>query len=165
MKQNFALPDDFSILLTVFLPLTAVLGSLLNAWLHRHLSDFVAIETLHFTVTACAIGGVVYGLTRSFPFTLICFAVTTLLQEAVNNVNTSMVPIFLNHEADSGMISGIINTFCYTGSTVSSYGLGALADRFGWNGVFRVLWILAAVPTVVGTVLVAVRRYRAKKRS
>ncbi len=36
-------------------------------------------------------------------------------------------------------IGQVFNGFCYMGSTISSYGLGVIADNFGWVSVFYVL--------------------------
>ena len=47
---------------------------------------------------------------------------------------------------NSGFIAGILNGCCYLGSTISSYGLGVIADSFGWLAVF---WVLLAVCAVV----------------
>jgi sugar phosphate permease len=47
--------------------------------------------------------------------------------------------MFMKGKMNSGMLAGVLNGFCYMGSTVSSYGLGAVADHFGWSAVFTVL--------------------------
>jgi sugar phosphate permease len=47
--------------------------------------------------------------------------------------------MFMKGKMNSGMLAGVLNGFCYVGSTLSSYGLGALADHFGWEAVFTVL--------------------------
>ena len=52
---------------------------------------------------------------------------------------------------NSGLIAGILNGFCYLGSTISSYGLGTIADNFGWTIVF---WVLFGVCTLVCVIAV-----------
>ena len=37
---------------------------------------------------------------------------------------------------DAGFAAGLLNTFCYIGSTVTSYTLGAVSQTKGWNAVF-----------------------------
>jgi sugar phosphate permease len=59
----------------------------------------------------------------------------------------------------SGMLAGALNGFCYVGSTLSSYGLGALADNFGWEAVFTVL------TSVCGGCLVLALLYGVGKRT
>jgi sugar phosphate permease len=57
----------------------------------------------------------------------------------VNNIVTSMIPLALKDRMNSGRIAGIINGFCYLGSTASTYGLGLIADNYTWLSVFYVL--------------------------
>jgi sugar phosphate permease len=47
-------------------------------------------------------------------------------------------------------MAGLLNGFCYVGSTVTSYGLGAIADRFGWAAVFYVLLGAATLAALIG---------------
>ena len=42
----------------------------------------------------------------------------------------------------AGFAAGLLNTFCYIGSTVTSYSLGAVAQSRGWNAV---LFLMLAV--------------------
>ena len=52
-------------------------------------------------------------------------------------------------KVNSGLFAGILNGFCYLGSTISSYGLGAIADGFGWTAVFWTLIIFCALVCLV----------------
>ena len=63
-----------------------------------------------------------------------------------------MAPLYWKDKINSGMLAGILNGFCYVGSTVSSYGLGFVADSYGWNVVFWLLFILCTVCVVIGVV-------------
>lgn len=67
---------------------------------------------------------------------------------AANNFITSFVPLKLRDNFNSGLLAGILNGCGYVGSTISSYGLGAIADKNGWNGVFVVITVLCLVLTV-----------------
>lgn len=40
---------------------------------------------------------------------------------------------------NAGFAAGLLNTFCYVGSTVTSYTLGAVSQNFGWNAVFMIM--------------------------
>lgn len=48
------------------------------------------------------------------------------------------------------MLAGILNGFCYLGSTISSYGLGAVADASGWRAVFVLLLSVGCAVTLIG---------------
>ena len=161
LKQNFSLPDDFSILLTMFLPLLNILGCAIAVNLQKKMPNFVAMETVFFAMSSIAALGVVAFLNVSFIPALVCFGVTGMFQASVNNTNTGMVPIYLSNKADSGMLAGIINACCYLGSTLSSVGLCALADALGgWQPVLRLLPALIFIPVVIGCVILIIRRVR-----
>ena len=63
-------------------------------------------------------------------------------------------------KVNSGLIAGILNGFCYVGSTVTSYGLGAIADGSGWQSVFYVLLGAAALAAVVGALYLVFSKTR-----
>jgi len=67
---------------------------------------------------------------------LVC---SNFLASSLNSLITSIFPLYMRDKLNSGRLAGIINGFAYLGSTISSYGLGTIADRFGWNGVFITL--------------------------
>jgi len=81
----------------------------------------------------------------------------------VNNIVTSMVPLHLKSTGNSGLLAGVLNGFCYLGSTASAYGLGAIADNFRWTTVFYVLLGVACFVTVLGAIFFAVTHVRHKK--
>jgi sugar phosphate permease len=55
-------------------------------------------------------------------------------------------------KVNSGLVAGILNGFCYVGSTISDYGLGAVQEATGsWSSVFYVLMFAClAVVLVAG---------------
>lgn len=50
---------------------------------------------------------------------------------------------------DAGFAAGLLNTFCYIGSTVTSYTLGAVSQAKGWNAVFILMLAVCAVAIAV----------------
>lgn len=82
----------------------------------------------------------------------------------VNNVITSMAPLFWKEKINSGLLAGILNGFCYVGSTISSYGLGSVADGLGWNGVFWLLFILCLAVVAIGFVYVVATKSIGRKK-
>ena len=57
-------------------------------------------------------------------------------------------------QINSGLLAGILNGCCYVGSTISGYGLGAVASNFGWNSVFVLLVVLCAVAVVISLIVI-----------
>ena len=86
-----------------------------------------------------------------FVVTLGCFGIVSCLMAGVNNIITSMMPLYWKEKVNSGLMAGVLNGFCYLGSTLSAYGLGVIADAGGWISVF---WLLFGLCVVAGVISV-----------
>jgi OPA family glycerol-3-phosphate transporter-like MFS transporter len=143
LKETYGLDDSISIILTLILPVFAIFGNLLGVKLHKKIPDFVLQVSLMFLISGGLIGVVIAGLSlNQFALTVICFAFVCLLISSCNSIVTGIFPLFMKGKVNSGLIAGAINGCCYLGSTLSSYGLGVVADVSGWNAVF---WLLLGV--------------------
>jgi len=60
-----------------------------------------------------------------------------------------MAPLFLRNKINSGMVAGILNGFCYVGSTISSYLLGVIVDHYGWNYLLYMLLIINILAFII----------------
>lgn len=152
LKEIYSLPDSISILLTLLLPVLAIFGTAVAAKLRKKIPDFIGICITLFGVNALLIGTVIMFLSVSAIITLVSFALVSCFMAGINNVITSMAPLYWKDKINSGMLAGILNGFCYVGSTISSYGLGLVADSYGWDLVFWLLCVLCVVCVVIGIV-------------
>ena len=147
LKEEYGLPASLSILLTLFLPVLGIFGNLFSNKLYRFFGDFIVVVGVLFLGSTALVGGVIASLSwRLAAITLIAFAFTYFLAGSSNSTITSVFPLQMKGKINSGLIAGIINGCCYIGSTISSYGLGAVADKWGWSTVF---WLLFAVSALV----------------
>ena len=116
-----------------------------------------------FVSAGAIIGLVIAGLSLGqFIITLIGFAIVRFLVGSNNSLITSIFPLFMKGKINSGLIAGILNGCCYVGSTISSYGLGSLADRFGWNAVFWLLFSVCIAAGVFAVVYKIIERIKNK---
>ncbi|MBR5519699.1 MAG: MFS transporter [Clostridia bacterium] len=158
----YALPKALSIILTLTLPLIAVTGAFFAMRVSHRIPNHVTLCGLFFAVAFVATGVLFLLLSYGgWMVTLGGFAVTVCAVSAVNNVITSMVPLAWRDRMDSGLTAGLLNSFCYVGSTLSSVLLGLLADSRGWSGVFMLLLILTGAAVAICTVsTLIVRKHR-----
>ncbi len=169
LKDSFSLSDSLSIILTVVLPVLGMFGSFIAIYLYKYVKNYVFLSGIFFTVaTLCIFGVTMLMNTSLWILVLLLFGVTAMCMSAINNVITSMMPMYSRDKLNSGMISGVLNGFCYVGSTLSSYGLGAIADSNGWDSVFTVLLIACAVSVVTAIVflitnIIIQKRVQSKK--
>lgn len=150
LKEEFGVPASLSIIVTLFLPVLSIFGtSLVNA-LHKKQKDENALNGIFYFVTIIFAVLIILTLNlKSVPLTLMLFGGIACLMSAVNNVITSVVPLYTRDKIDSGFSAGLLNTFCYIGSTLATSMLGKIADTKGWNEVFICILIFTVVSFVL----------------
>ncbi len=164
LKETYSLPDFFSILLTLALPLVAMFANMFAVWLHQKVSDFVLQAGITFAITGGVIGMIIACLTQdALVVTLVGFALVSFLISSVNSLITSVFPLYMKGKMNSGLLAGVLNGMCYVGSTASSYGLGAVADAWGWTVVFYVLLAACALVVLLAVGYGAVKVVHKKK--
>ena len=150
LKEEFGVSSSLSIIVTLLLPVLSIFGtSIVNA-LHKKQKDENALNGIFYFATAFLVGFIILTLNlKSVPLTLALFGGIACLMSAVNNVITSIVPLYSRDKIDSGLLAGLLNTFCYIGSTLATSMLGRIADTKGWNDVFVCIFIFTVVSFVV----------------
>lgn len=146
LKEEFGVPSSLSIIITLILPVISIFGtSLVNA-LHKKQKNENILNGIFYSGALILIVLIILTINlKSVPLTLALFAGIACLMSAINNVITSVVPLYSRDKIDSGLSAGLLNTFCYVGSTMSTSLLGRIADTKGWNDVFICILAFTAV--------------------
>ncbi len=147
LKEGYGMKESHSIIVTVLLPLIAVFGAGFSAYLHKREKNTSLINSRLFFIESILLGffmiaSLQLGI-KSAVLLIAVFALSAILMSAVNNVITSIIPIFIKEKENSGLIAGVLDTFCYVGSMLSSALLGYVSDKKGWTGVFICFLIFA----------------------
>lgn len=150
LKEEFSMTDSLSILLTLFLPVLAVFGNMCALRMHKSIPDYVNHCTIVFAIMSILIGVIIGSLSlKLVAFMLVGLISVNFLASSLNSLITSIFPLFMRGKVNSGLFAGVLNGFCYVGSTISSYGLGVIADLFGWSAVFWTLIFFCVIVVVV----------------
>ena len=150
MKEEFGVPSSLSIIITLVLPVLSIFGTSLVNLLHkREKNENVLNGIFYFGAVIITVLIIFTVNLKSVPITLALFGCVSCLMAAVNNVITSVVPLYSRDKIDSGLAAGLLNTFCYVGSTMSTSLLGRIADTKGWNDVFICILIFTIVSFVL----------------
>ena len=150
LNETFSLPAAFSILITLALPMLAIFANAFAVKLHKKTPDFVLQNGIHFALAGLLTGVVIVCLSKEvFLPTIVGFALVNFFAGASNSLNTSVFPLFMKGKVNSGLMAGVLNGMCYVGSTISSYGFGAIADLWGWMTVFYILLAVCAALVLV----------------
>lgn len=159
LKEEFGVPASLSIMITLLLPVLAILGtSLVNA-LHSRQKDCNVLNGIFYFASVILVGLILLTMDlRSVPLTLGLFAGIACLMSAVNTVITGIVPLYSRDRVDSGLLAGVLNTFCYVGSALATSQLGKIADARGWKAVLICLLVFTFAAFAVCCVSGAVRK-------
>ncbi len=165
LKEQYRLDGSFSILLTLLLPIVAIFSNAFAVNVHKKIPDYVLQCAMTFLCAGLVIGGVIGGVSlNQFWLTLAGFTVVCFLVSACNSIITSVFPLFMKGKVNSGFIAGMLNGCCYLGSTIASYGLGEIADNFGWITVFWVLLCVCAFVCVGALIYLCVKKFLSKNK-
>ncbi len=163
LKENYGMKESLSILFTLILPLIAIFGAWLSATLHKKQKNTSVLNGVLYLAETVVLVLVLLTAGLKTPVVLIAlFACSAMLMSAINNVITSIIPMYMRDQMDSGLLAGVLDTFCYVGSTLSTWLLGHIADTRSWNGVFVCLLIFGAVACVSCWASVVVGRRKAE---
>ncbi len=153
LNEEFGVTESLSILLTFLLPLMSTLSAGLIRKIHETVKSHSLMNTMLYGVTALLCGGIIFFFGKgNVVFIMVCFIMTSAVMAMVNNVITSMFPLDRRKLMGSGFAAGLLNTFCYVGSTITSYTLGAVADKRGWNTVFIIMLCVSIAAFAVSAV-------------
>ena len=161
LKEEFGVPSSLSIIVTLLLPVVSIFGTTIVNALHKKQKDENALNGIFYFGAVILTGLIILTLNLKFvPLTLALFGAIACLMAAVNNVITSVVPLYSRDKIDSGLSAGLLNTFCYVGSTLATSLLGKIADSKGWNDVFICILIFTAVSFAVCCISVLLKKKR-----
>lgn len=140
LTDTFNTGTALSIQLTMALPIINLLGVYLSSFLNTHVfKNELVTAAFFFGVTVAAILTLVYFGHASIVLSLIVLGVITSAMLGVNTMLVSLVPLYFNKTGKVSTVSGMLNSTTYIGSAASSYGIGAVAQHFGW-GFTRMAW-------------------------
>ena len=98
--------------------------------------------------------------------TVIFAAMNAILMSAVNNIITSMIP--LERGSGAGLFAGVMDAFCYVGSTMSGFLPGIIIEKWGFGTLLPILplcalFLAAFTVTVTAAEAKAGRRKKTEK--
>ncbi len=150
LYEEFNISQAFSIMLTLLLPLVATVAAAIVKKIHEKVPSHTTLNFMLFGIASVFCGGILFSLKiHSFPLIMGCFMAVAFIMAGVNNVITSVFPLDNRKSIDAGFSAGFLNTFCYVGSTITSYALGSISQAKGWTATFTVMLIVSITAAVI----------------
>ena len=151
LQNIFSLPASVAIIITLILPLLSISGAFMaNVLIKRQKNHMVVLLTV-FSASVGALLALIFFASFILVLTVLCLTLLAILMAVANSVITSMIPLDWRKIAGSGKVAGLINMFCYVGSTISGYGIGRLSDinpSAPWQPVFVAMLAVAFLSAI-----------------
>ncbi len=161
LKETYSFSNAASLILATSVYMLGIVGTVAVKKLHKRISDFVILSFVFFVITAVSLAGINTCLNTSAAAVIVFFCLVMICGYAANNIITSLAPLFLRDHMNPGVTAGVLDGFCYIGSAVTTYALGAVADKYSWSVVIMLLLIVAVVSGVIAIMLKLLQRKKA----
>lgn len=150
MQEKYHFSDSLSIFLTILLPILGMIGTIIAVLISEKIKSFFKLISIMFFISTICLLFVNLFFNTNYWFIVFCFfGLISLFMYGINNIITNMFPLYVRDKINSGLVAGVLDGCCYIGSTISSYGLGVIVDKFGWNVLFYFLFSICAIAFIV----------------
>lgn len=162
MAEQFSLPPQIAVAVTILLPIVNVFGALVvYPFLRKVRSEATAMGILFLLAAVCLLVLQIFGQ-HSALLTALLLALVTAVMMSVNVIICSEVPLRFSMMQKTASVSGFMNACGYIGAAASMYGIAILSEHFGW-GVTQSVWIGSCLLAAVMSLSVGKRWMRFRK--
>lgn len=159
IKEKYNVSASFSVLLSAVLPIINLSGAWIGTKLYekvfRH--NEAATSAFGFAMTLIPLTGIVFVGKYPIAICVILLALFTTIIAAMNHLLMTLIPVHFAKFGRASTVGGIFNCCTYIGSAISTYGFGAVSEKFGWTATV-IFWIILGVIGVAACAL-PMRRY------
>lgn len=155
INEVYSLGSSISILTGVILPIFSIICFRITLWLRNNkVKNEVGLSAYIFIAGAAAAVLLLLTSSKSAALSVVLAAVLTGAMHGVNLLLVCMVPSYFKNTSTA---SGVLNSFTYIGSAISTYGIALISEALGWSATIAA-WALLAGAGVVLCILAAKRK-------
>lgn len=142
ISEVFLVSPTVSILITMVLPVITMAGAFMAKYVYDKCGqrEFKSAACFFFIAVIGLCGLKVLG-SYSMILTILLFACITTSMMAVNTIFINMIPLRFEKFGKVSTVSGFLNAMAYLGTAASTFLIGVLVERFGWQTTINV-WII-----------------------
>ncbi|MDO4173757.1 MAG: MFS transporter [Eubacteriales bacterium] len=142
MTDNFHFGTAASVALDIIVPLVNIFGVVITkAIAKRYIENELKGSAGFFAVTIVSLVLLGFACNRSAVVSLLLLTVASTCMVGVNILLVNLIPVHFGAIGRSSSVTGILNCSAYVGSALSSFGIGAIAEGFGWSSAIWI-WVL-----------------------
>lgn len=163
LKEQYGMANWTSVLLTTALPLVAFVGSFTMIRVDKKIKNYILECGIVFALAGLFLALlVICKNVNNWLVTFLPLVAVYLLMCGINGLLTAIYPMNVDKRVNAGMIAGLIDGFCYVGSAISGYGIGAISEGAnGWGMVFTLFLTVASACAVLAFILTFVKGKKA----
>ena len=158
LRETYDVSASFSVFLTIALPVFNAFGAYAVTPVYKsfHENEMKTVAVF----APIAVVPLLLLLSGKLPVvaSVIMLALTTSTMYALNYLIITRVPMRFSFCSKTSTVTGILNSAAYIGCAVSSYGFGAVSQRFGWS-VTIIIW-LSAVLLISISALLSMKKWK-----
>lgn len=149
VSETFNMGESISVLSGVIIPiLTAIVYPLSLKIYHKFFTNELSCSAVLYVFAALS-AVILFFVSSANP--IISVALLSLICATTHGINFLVIVLSPKRFAkfgNVGLISGLLNSFVYVGSSVSIYGIARVAESSGWRATI-VVWGIAAVAGIL----------------
>ena len=147
--------SSISILTGVILPIFSIICFRITLWF-RNSKVKNELTLSAYIFLAGVVAAVLLAVLSSGNAALSIF-LSALLTGAMHGVNLLLVCMLPMYFKNTSTVSGVLNSFTYIGSALSTYGIALISENFGWN---TTIWVWAGLALFGGLLCAVATRKR-----
>ena len=169
-ETTFGLRISESLAFTLVLPICGFFGSAFALFVNKFIKDFRSLTGCFYFITSLCLGAFFLILKSGDSSTLMLIisvallGIIALLGHGINDILLSIMPLTLREKVNAGLLTGILNGFCYVGSTLSTYVLAIIGKNYGWNAAILTLFWVSIGVTVLAGVTTLIHFFKSKSK-
>lgn len=139
LTESFAMTTYASAAASLLLPILTICGVFFTRWLAaRYIkNELLGAGAFFLAAILCLSILAIFGFTNSV-VSLIALALAGTAMIGANILLMNLIPMRLGAIGRASSMTGFLNCHAYIGSALSSFGVGAAVERWGWNAA---IWI------------------------
>lgn len=137
-----------SILSTAVLPIFAILSVYASSYLYKSIKNEIKASAIIWFVGLASSLFLIFVYSSQVVISIALMAIITGCMHGVNFMLISILPARYKESGRVSTVSGILNTFTYVGSAISSYGIAKLSESYGWKFTI-ITWSIVALCGII----------------
>ena len=166
LKETFSMPDSYSILITLIVPIISVFGSILSINLCQKYTNIFIVGAILSSISTVALIPMIFVFDFNVILSVALIAIFVMLGTGGRGVFTGILAFKMRTQVNSGSYLASFNAVAAIAAGVVPPLTGKLIDTFSGNTGFGVSYLVASVLGVIYvacTVLYAIYYNKTKK--